>query len=710
MGWEWANPFMLYGMGLATIPLLLHLFQSRKARPHAFAAIDFILRSQRRNSRKLRLKRIILFLLRTLLLLAIPLALARPQRKKALDTVVAQGPMAVMMALDTSMSMGYRLDGRALLERAKEMLRQEVNSAPANAQIGFLTCDSGDFRVAVPPSYDRDGLLRVIEQVQGTWESQEMAICLQRAGQILAASSLPRKRMVLATDMTTYSLGADWSSLKVETRSGDIRPEIIILDAAKNVSELPNVAITQLKVEAVPAVGHRAYQFTATVVNYSKKKVKDLKIALRVGQKIVAKSFVAIPAQGVVAQPLVYRFPQGGIYAGAMEIESDCLAADDVRYFAWHVPKDIHALIVNGAPHVSRYKDEAFFVEAALNAPGSPVRPVLRDSESLTNEKLSAYDLFFLLNLRTLPQEKIAELEKRVREGSGLMISLGDQVDVDYYNKYLGNLLPRKLHVLKTAAEENKNTFTKKPAHFFQIKFEHPALAVFSGDAKESILSVRTNRYFLLAPGDANQITPLVTYDDGAMALVESKYGLGKVLLYTSTVDRAWTDWPIRTSFLPVMQRLAGWLSGALDEKNLEQVMVGETKKLSFTPTVDRLIVAGSNKKEIPVRKVGDHLEAVVRFPGIYQVQTPVSSNQEALSDSTFAANIHSGESNLARLDEKEWKLLLGGNTQAQTESERNREILPWPVWSVLLALAAVVLMAEGALQLPSRIFRKKQK
>ena len=37
-------------------------------------------------------------------------------------------------------------------------------------------------------------------------------------------------------------------------------------------------------------------------------------------------------------------------------------------------------------------------------------------------------------------------------------------------------------------------------------------------------------------------------------------------MLYASTVDRDWTDWPIRTSFLPALQQIVEYLAGGLDE------------------------------------------------------------------------------------------------------------------------------------------------
>ena len=59
----------------------------------------------------------------------------------------------------------------------------------------------------------------------------------------------------------------------------------------------------------------------------------------------------------------------------------------------------------------------------------------------------------------------------------------------------------------------------------------------------------------------------LATYEDGAPAVAVARRGKGRVALFTSTVDRDWSDFAIRTSFLPLMQRSAAYLAGALEER-----------------------------------------------------------------------------------------------------------------------------------------------
>ncbi|OJH39531.1 hypothetical protein BON30_18725 [Cystobacter ferrugineus] len=114
---------------------------------------------------------------------------------------------------------------------------------------------------------------------------------------------------------------------------------------------------------------------------------------------------------------------------------------------------------------------------------------------------------------------------------------------------------------------------------------EHPLFAPFAGRAEEGLTGAHFYRYMLLeaegsgggaagATGAAGTSQVLAAYQDGAPAVAVARRGKGRVALFTSTVDRDWTDFPIRTSFLPLMQRFAAYLSGSLEE---QRVRVGET-------------------------------------------------------------------------------------------------------------------------------------
>jgi hypothetical protein len=55
-------------------------------------------------------------------------------------------------------------------------------------------------------------------------------------------------------------------------------------------------------------------------------------------------------------------------------------------------------------------------------------------------------------------------------------------------------------------------------------------------------------------------------YADGMPAVMERTWGLGRVVLFSSTADTAWNDLPVRLSFVPLMHRTLGSIVQRQDE------------------------------------------------------------------------------------------------------------------------------------------------
>jgi len=72
------HPSILYGLGLALIPVILHLLLRRKPKKFFFPALQLLQQRQKQNVRRWRLRHIWLLLLRMLVILLIVLAVARP--------------------------------------------------------------------------------------------------------------------------------------------------------------------------------------------------------------------------------------------------------------------------------------------------------------------------------------------------------------------------------------------------------------------------------------------------------------------------------------------------------------------------------------------------------------------------------------------------------------------------------------------------------
>jgi hypothetical protein len=719
MNLGFVNPALLWGLLAAAIPLAIHLFFRRRPRPTPFPAIDFLLRARKETQRRLRLKKILLFTARTLLLAAIAVAIARPHAQQPGGAApIAVGPRATAIVLDASASMRYRLGGRTLFERALDDAREALAGLGPDEPATVVVCGM-EAPAPEPPSFDRPSVRRVLDRAAASGGHSDLTSCVQAAAQALSAAkaqeALP-KRIVVATDLAASAWRLDAPPPSVDSPKGPVRPEVSVLDAARG-APLPNRAVVGLEAEPDPAAGARGYKITATVVNHGPEKVADFPLSVLVGfgsePKVAIRSFVELPPGGAVKKSLLYSFPEGGPAAVQVTIPADDLPVDDARALVLDVPRDVRALVVDGAPSPVKYRDSAYFVESALSSPASPVRPRVVDAEAFQREDLSKVDVVFLLNVRSVGT-KGGELQRFVEGGGGLFVAVGDQVDPDQYARELGGVLPMSLHVEKTATAKPGLGGANGPsaaARFAAVDFDHPALAVFSGEAREGLLGTRTDRYLLARPnkggpgsGDARV---LAAFDDGAPALVEGHRGKGRVLLFTSTADRSWTDWPIRTSFLPVLQRLAAYLTGGLDERRQAASTVGERRTIRLSEGEALVALVGPDGRDRPLGELeraglSRTAEGVVwapTEPGLWQVKVSVHGEERLERRLAFAVLSDARESDTRRLDPGELTAWFGGEGHAKVAGEGRAATGPEvPLWSVLLALGLAAFFLEGLL------------
>jgi hypothetical protein len=706
------NPLLVWGLLAAALPLLVHLLFRRRPRPTPFPAIDFVLRARRQVQQRLRLKKLLLFAARTLLLAAAALALARPQAERpvAAAAPVSAGPQATVIVLDASGSMQYRLGGQPLFARARQEALDALTGLSGEEPVSALICD-GRVPLAAPPSFDRVAARQALEAAVAGHQHADLTSCLGAAARALGEAKAQErlgKRIVVVTDLTAAAWRLDVPPPQVAGPGGLARPLVQIVDAARG-AELPNVAVTGLTAEPDPAVGPRGFRVTATVAS-SAEAQKDLALSLRVNGEArpAIRAFIDVPAGGSARKTLSWAFPAGGPATLSAALPGDALPLDDERALALTVPREIRALLVDGAPSPVKYRDEAYFVDAALSSPASPVRPTLIDAEALREADLSRFDVIFLLNVRSVGA-RADDLGRFVEQGGGLFVSMGDQVDPDAYGRELGALLPLQLHLVKTAAEPGHGE--SGAARLARIDEAHPALSVFTGEAREGLLGARFQRYVLTRPPRKGE-TPavLAAFDDGAPALVEARRGRGRVLLFTSTVDRDWNDWPIRTSFLPAMQRMAAWLSGALEDRRDLPTVVGTPRRVRLGEGRQLAGLVGPDGQArgraeleaagLEVVEGGASFTFTPRRPGLWQVRVLERGAERLEPELTFAVVPDPRESDTRRLRPSELTAWLGGEAHARVEGQGGAASTSpgVPLWSWLLAAAVGLFLAEGLL------------
>jgi hypothetical protein len=708
------HPLLAFGALAALIPPLLHLFDRRKARPQPFAAIDFLLRAKRSGARNLRLRRILLMAARMALLATVPLALARPHRiaKAAVISTAQGGAKATVLLIDASGSMRYRHGGGTLFREAQDAARRRLQDLGSEEPVSVQICEARG-KPAPSPGFDRLAARSAIDQAQPSAEPADIGLCLESAAQALATNEVPAKRIVVFTDLTAAGWDLTRPAPEIQTPNGTVKPEVEIEDVARG--PLPNLALSDLAIQPTAAVGPHGYQISFLVHNYAETAVQNAPVYLKVGGTTVARGFADVPAMGTQRKVLGANFDPGTEVKGQVELQPDALTEDDVLPFVLTVPRQARVLIVDGAASSLRYLDEAFFSQTALQATEGAVQVRTVDPDALTPAELtppgvtpgSDIDCVLLLNVHGLSKEVSEALKRFVDKGGGLFVSLGDRVDPDSLNESLGKLLPAPLRLVKTAAtpphetagETAKTSITGQgPAHFSQIDYTSPIFAPFGTATREGLLEAQFYRYVLVEPPPPD-VHVLAAYDDGSPAILSARRGAGHVVLFTSSVAREWTDWPIRVSFVPVLQQIVLGLSGVGEAKVRAPDLIGTSHAYAasemppigaLTPGGKELIASldsSGNPSVGPLTELGVYRTRVKGAAGA--IETPASLD--------FAVAFDPRESDTRRLDNSELAAHYHAkiSTEAGLVDEEHRRT---PLWTELLAAAALLFLAETLL------------
>ena len=146
-------------------------------------------------------------------------------------------------------------------------------------------------------------------------------------------------------------------------------------------------------------------------------------------------------------------------------------------------------------------------------------------------------------------------IRKMVKSGTGLMIFPGDQLDPDNYNRQLfqdgTGVFPVQLEAP-----------VDEPVTGLLLEENSPSAVDALRQLSAAVLErIKVNkRYQVKLPSDEDSnVRVLARWNDAASspALIEKISGRGRVLFWTMTADKSWSDWPTEPSYVLAMRETA---------------------------------------------------------------------------------------------------------------------------------------------------------
>jgi hypothetical protein len=191
-----------------------------------------------------------------------------------------------------------------------------------------------------------------------------------------------------------------------------------------------------------------------------------------------------------------------------------------------------------------------------------------------------------------------------------------------------------------------------------QVDYDHPIFELFRGPRSGDFAGARFLRARSFRVSDEADARTLARYDDGSPALVESRVGDGRVLVWTSTLDAFWNDLPLQPVFVPFVHGLvrhasgraealpsftAGQVIDVTDARAMETAGLGETAEV-LAEGEERVALTPSGGT-LPLGEP-DFLSLDER--GFYLVRPPGADDVRPLA---VAVNVDPSEADLAPLD-----------------------------------------------------------
>ena len=702
------EPLFLAGLLAAGLPLLIHLFYKRKATRRRFPALAFLIESKQRSARSVKVKQWALLALRISAVALLALALAKPFCLSERGVTSAERmPTAVVFVLDTSASM--QRDG-AFAQAQRELERELQRLRPWD-EIALIETTRAELLVERLDS-DHGQVRRAASELTASSSAGDTLLALTRARDVLASSQLFNRRIVLISDLARGGLDLE-AMARLELGQVELR----LVEARRTPqADTQNLAVVEVTYTQEGSAQEHLWRIDAQVKNYGEREARQVQLELRLGQEVVAVGQLdAIAPEQVASLTFRHRVELTEPTAASVSLASqDSYALDDRYEFVFKPRARINALLVNGEPSGLAHEDEAFFVTRALNpkkaSSGGVVSTVINAS-ALGTTTLKAFDVIFLLNVPRIPADAAARLEAYVREGGGLFIAMGDQVDVEAYNQTMLGLMPRALRSLKKLADRDDPDAPVKVTRLGPTDHQHPIFRAFTTTGSDTLQSVQLYSYMLLEPAvDASSRT-LISLKDDAPALLERELGKGRTLLWTTTLDYEWTDLPVSSTFVPLMQRTVLYLARRATSRGGQSLQVGQASRLELAGLAkERLIVQPPDPQRAPIVLEVEGGAVVFTPPeaGVYHVWAEQRDEQDLsanrLDDLTLAVNSPQAESDLRRLEDERWlamtrqapeQVAQQGTSQAARASGVTPDQRRVNLWPKLLFMVTLLLLLE---------------
>ena len=543
------NAIFLFGLGAALLPVLFHLVRRVRAKQVRFSSLMFLKMTPKEVVRRRRIKDWLLMAIRSLLLLVLALIFARPFiPDESIPFFAAEESESVVILVDNSFSMRYG----DLFEQARSAALGIVDAAGADDELAIIAFSDEPrplTALGTDKSLHRSVLASALEP---TYRPTDFFRPIQLAQELLAEARHDARRIVLISDMQQSGWGGAFENWKLEQGVGF---EVISLgEAGRENTYIGGLAVATRRVE-----GEVINRFDSRIGASGAGTPAGRSLALTLDNAVIEETEVPASTAGRVS--FQYRPEREGVFLGSLRLADDPLPADNTHYFALDVRSRPELLGIDGSNDA---RNDAYYLDRAFNQGDAALYGFTRGAAGdLTGGRMASQAVVFVSNMPALSAAQRSALRGYLERGGSVVLSFGDASNPTEFTTALA-----EFGVGRPAGRIQARAAQGHPAIIGDVDIRHPIFSLFAQSSAGAIFRPQFREYLRIEPDSS--ATVVARYDTGDPFLIEQNVGAGRLLVYTSTFNADWTDFPINELYIPFVYQL------------VKYALEGQERRLAF--------------------------------------------------------------------------------------------------------------------------------
>ena len=527
----------LWLLPLAAVPIIIHLLQRQRYVQVKFAATDFLRKAIQRVRRRVLLQDLLLLLLRTLAVVLMVLALARPSaHSQLLDD--SRAPQLEIVILDASMSMQQHGSDGYAFGTARNIAKNIFSNLDDNRDRAALIV-AWRHAKSLSQGTPHQALLAITANGLGCGDADAnwldaVQIAEEAIGELALENS--EVRLTVISDFQDNEWLDGGEAATAMQLLGD--RNVVIDYQTVGAGQTSNVAVHHSTVAPQVVVKGGEVVFSCEVRNYTSRPQQRL-LQLFIDGKVIAEKDLEIKARGRESFEHMFTLNEVGSRKVEVAIAADGLHADDQQSVGLEVVAEWTTILCSNNSDFGNADVSSNFLSYLNLGDQAPLRPIVLGPHQLSTSALNEAQLLILSDLSSLPSGKIKLIESFVAAGGGLLVVVGPQSTTTALQPLMLQLGLKQFEI--AGAQQRDALLTIDDT-------EHPALKLFSDSQWQALLTEVPHRTFqqLDVEGDYQLILSFSATDSDykSAALIQFDYNKGKVAVSAAAPYARWNRMP----------------------------------------------------------------------------------------------------------------------------------------------------------------------